>query len=381
LRCIGNTSEKELKFSGNIEDNNAINKLWISAEKISMLSDRIISTLRMTTLRSNTKIQEIISRELGLHCLGVQKRTDTGVINDVWSVACKEGLFYLKKYSRSMKDVVLILAAEVFVKKHNIPALAAVESKLLKVSGEYYALYPKSPGLQVPAHNLSDAALFDMGVTLAKIHAVSTTRLAVPLRKINTRWDTEQFVKKAKDLREKIMQQVPKTAFDQMALKNLNLKLEEVQALSLNKKLDLGRTTIVHGDFTPDNIFLKAKKVVGIIDWEKSGSQPASLEVVRSLLYICFRDNLYNDAAFLRARSFLRGYQSIYQLDTEVFADALHAHHAKQLHSTWIETEHYLKGEHRADIFLAQKWQANKYFVKQLRDFTKKIVGIVSAHR
>jgi Ser/Thr protein kinase RdoA (MazF antagonist) len=237
---------------------------------------------------------------------------------------------------------------------------------------KFYSLFPFVDGRHLPRGTFSPRAIKATARMLAQIHQAGKAAPLAGQRSMSTERPDAQFVQSA----EQILRLIPRqgrSAFDELAEQGLQLKLRLMQQFNNpGPMLDRNDDHLIHGDYQDGNLFFtEGEMVKAVFDWEKCSIAPRELELVRTIEFICFSNPhdyhaVFSAANYERARIFLSHYHVAYAVPRERFSAAVRARYLTQMHSLWVETEHYLVSNQRVDLFLETGLRTLQFYAEHL---------------
>jgi Ser/Thr protein kinase RdoA (MazF antagonist) len=286
--------------------------------------------------------------------------------------------YFLKAYSLQdaarVKDVHKVYD---FFAQHKIPVISPIpaitRNTFFTFQNMHYALFPLVRGITLHKQQLSDSALHNMGQMLANIHLLSKRKFPLISRRAD-RIDKDRFQQKFEAVYPLIRDIAKKTDFDNLALESLLLKHKLFLKNTItSKELNLPYDHLIHGDYQNLNLFFnQSHQVKYIFDLDKTELAPRSLELIRSMDYMCFNGDFENHN-FRLAKIYLNAYQNIYPITLEGLHKALILYYLTKLQSVWIETEYYHTNNHRVAPLLPLQHKTITYLSHNLCDFFKNI--------
>ncbi len=271
---------------------------------------------------------------------------------------CKKDNYFLKQYRFSDKDKIAeIHRVKRLFAENGIPVILPLSNKkystYFRFDSKYYALFPFVRGRKLLSRQLSVKALKSAGAMLARIHVISKNKPPIRLKDRFEPWNKKEFLVRAKNIFAIVERKKSKSSFDRLAMKTLREKIALAEKNTVRfEDLNLKNNYITHGDYHENNMFFDDNdNVAWVFDLEKAKLAPRIVEVVRSMILICF-DGKFTSKNLKRAAEYLRAYNKIYPLKQAEVRDGMKAFALKQIHSLWVETEHYLKHSNRIDRFI-----------------------------
>jgi len=267
------------------------------------------------TLLENWDIGELVS------C----RQAEKGVVNINWIVKTTRGKYVLRKIMqpRKIKDLRFELDYLIYLKEHNFPYRIPVPIKtnnkedFLKFKGSYFWLYEYLEGRDIKRFGYWE--LRECARMMATYHKI------VASSGLDNKRGSEVFCRKSvlKDLekfRAQILEKDKQDRKDRIFLKESSILIPLMKSLDAWEYSKLP-TYPLHRDINPENILWKNKKLVGLIDFENTGTLNDTLikDISIMLQYSC-RDRKQKHKLNLRlAKFFLNEYKKHGQLtDKEI---------------------------------------------------------------
>jgi len=317
---------------------------------------------------------ERIEQLYGLNLSFVEKIAG-GFLSDNFALTDGTQKYFLKKHRHTDEAQVRgVCLAEQFYAEGGIPVILPIPTR---DGGEYfmyeqgfYSLYPFVEGRHIERGMFTKEATVSFGKTLALLHMRGKDS-TLPVLEKYAQWNKEKFLAKTGEIEAEIAKN-KNPIFDAMALENLMLKKRLVIENEIRyAELGLTEDHLVHGDYFCDNVFFgDDNQVSHVFDFEKVQYASAPTELFRGMFVSFFsiptQDNL--ELAKLYVDSYLKAYPQ----PTETVQNALTAAALKQMHSIFIEEEHYLKNSNRMDPLLPSQLALNTYYLlnhKKIGDY------------
>ncbi|MDR3582178.1 MAG: phosphotransferase [Candidatus Pacebacteria bacterium] len=247
-------------------------------------------------------------------------------------------------------------AVERFFFLHGIPVVLPLRTKsgkiVLKREGRFFSLFPFVSGSHFSDDKTPSLAAASLGQTLGRIHKAGE-RGYPRIRDKFKPWDKESFHREADAILKIIDAKRNKSKFDKKIARTIRFKRSCVDKEYLRyedmKNLRVG---LIHGDYHDGNVFFDKKGVVKhVFDFEKTGIAPFTFEVIRAIQY-SHVTGYGKEKALGAVKRFLRGYTKERPLRNGELRDGMEIFYQKQIHSLWVEKEHYLYGNARVDNLL-----------------------------
>jgi len=336
-------------------------------------------------------LTDLLSASYQLPALQSITPVDAGYLSRNWLIATNDGHYFLKQYR--FDDFTPVAAAHTALfhfHRSGIPVivpLATVDDQTICTWHErYYSLFPFVTARQLRRGALSQQAVQSIGTMLARLHLAGRNVKVPHVRERLPQDGRARFVREATTILERIARQSPHTQFDELAATTVRRQLALVAETAMDyTTLGLAADHLLHGDFHDGNLFFnKRDEVSALYDWEKTEIAPRESEVVRALLFTCFSnpDNFRGTFAlrnFALGEQFLKAYHTCYPLELATLRAAVHARYWGSLCSLWVPTEHYLRQNHRVDLFLESNLAEITYFAGQMAPFVDWIAKVLDA--
>ncbi len=327
-----------------------------------------------------------------LPTLSYKGKAKGGFLSDNYVLQTKTSTYFLKKYRQSVGDrLPVITKTEQFFANADIPIILPILTKkgssFFSVEGYHYSLYPFISGKTFDHNNRvpTMAMVASIARNLAKMHQISRKGFPLFSKAQLSEWDVNRimsdesrdgFYLYAHKILDVLKAKKRKTKFDLLAAKVVKLKLGIVQSVPTSfKGFTLGKPHIVHGDYHAQNVFLNGKgEVTHVFDLEKTDARPRSLELVRSMLLICFSGQ-FTSARFALAKKYLAAYNEIYPIPAIEVESSIRLLYYKHTLNLWIEKGHYFNDFTRADVLLDGELRYLRYMSKNMNHFIKRVLS------
>ena len=285
--------------------------------------------------------------------------------------------FFLKEYRFEDKNKVAeIHKIKQFFFSKGIPAILPIKTKQTEtffvVGKKIYALFPFIVGVHYIRGTIPISAIESLGKFLAKIH-IAGAQCNFHVEGGFKDKGAEAFVRGAQDIIKIIRKKRTRDAFDESALRGLELKIklterDAVQAEILIKELPI----LLHGDYHEQNIFFdEMGNIKNIFDFEKSIMGPRSFELWRSADYM-FLNGIFSDKRIADVILYFQSYNQTNPISEVELCNGLDIYYQRSIRSLWVEQEHYLKGSTRTDLFLDNRMIS--YLSENREEFKRRIV-------
>lgn len=328
----------------------------------------------------NTSLLAKINELYGLKITSA-KKIDKGFLSENYCVTTEAGTrYFLKKYrfdnSERIKE---IHAAKKYFSDGGIPVIMPITHRdgnsFFLFENGYFALFPFISDRQFDRGELSSVATTSLGEMLGKIHLLG--KLAtLPMQEKFKPWNKANALKKIGLIREAIDRQPNTNDFDRLVIESLETKRKLVADNTLEyEDLALPSDHLIHGDYLDTNVFFgKDGSVSFVFDFEKTDYSPRMYELWRSFMYSFLSGNDI-DSGIIQARLYLDAYVEIYPTSLDELQRGLDLFYLKAIHSTWVEGEHYLLGNNRADEFLIDDLKRIKYLSEKKTEILARCIS------
>lgn len=312
----------------------------------------------------------------GLECVEA-KRVEKGFLSENHELVCADGTkYFLKKYRFDDEGRIQdIHISKKFFYDGNIPVIFPISTKLGQTyfcfDGAYYAVFPFVVGKQIARGKMSEKAIVSLGTMLGRIHLLG--KGATLSIKIKTKeWKSSDILKTIDIIEGKIQEKSLLEDFDTLALESMNLKKELIKKYQpTDEEIHLPKDHLIHGDYLDQNVFFgENDEVSHVFDFEKTEYAPRMYEFFRSMMF-SFLSGEIGPAHIEQAKTYTNAYSQVYPIPTEEFRRGLRFFLSKHIHSLWVESEHYLQGNDRPDIFLKEDYLRLKYLADHYDDVEK----------
>jgi Ser/Thr protein kinase RdoA (MazF antagonist) len=302
-----------------------------------------------------------------------------GYLSENYSLTDGSKKYFLKKHRHTdLKQVEEVSLAEQFFADGGVPVILPIKTQQGDVFFEYekcfYSLYPFAGGHHIERGKLNEQAATSLGATLGVLHKRGKDS-SLPISEQFNAWDTEKFLTKATAVEAEIAKENPISEFGKMALESLRLKKEAVLKNTIAyEKLGLSNDHLIHGDYFCDNVFFdESSKVKHVFDFEKTQYAPPMYELFRSMFVSFF--SVPNQENLSLAKKYVDAYLSVYPFFKETVRNSLTVAYLKQIHSVWIEEEHYLKHSTRPDDLMPSQLACNQYYLQNRESIDSYLLG------
>lgn len=309
----------------------------------------------------NSLIQELETK-YDIRVRDVSDRIEKGFLSENHRIETEGGDYFLKKYRFEEESRIKgIHFVKHYFSERGIPVILPLETKsketYFKKGSSFYTLFPYVDGIQPNRGSLTDVQTVSLAKMLGHMHALGK-RATFETKEYFNPWVKEEALETITVLEEEIAKIVQKTEFDELAHEVVQFKKGLVLKNSIQFD-DLGVTsdTLVHGDYSDQNVFFDTSgEVLRVFDFEKVGFEPRTYELFKSGMYSFF-DPASEKESIRKLTLYLDAYLEINHIDTAELESGLQVFYLKQVHSFWVEKEHYLKGSLRVDDFLREGYE------------------------
>ncbi len=320
------------------------------------------------------RIKELYDLDLSL----VEKISE-GFLSENYVLANGGIQYFLKKHRHTNSDrVESVCLAEQFFAEGNVPIILPFPTQqgecFFERAGSFYSLYPFVEGRRIERGKLTEAAAVSLGSTLAGLHRRGKDS-ALEISDRFGAWNTKKFLASAAMIENEIAKEKPLSAFGAMVLDSLRLKKEAILKDAIPyDQLRLPSNHLTHGDYFCDNVFFDHNDhITHIFDLEKTQYAPPLYELFRSLFVSFF--SIPNQENLTLAKRYADAYLSAYPFPKDIVKDSLTAAYLKQIHSLWIEEEHYLKHNNRPDDLLPSQYACNQFYLRDREAIDAYLLG------
>ncbi len=299
------------------------------------------------------KISDIYG--LQLHHL---RKVEEGFLTDNHVLADGMTKYFLKKYRfKNVERIIEIHSAKKYFSNGGIPVIMPINTKggdsFFEQEGSFYALFPFIEDRQLKDDQITNQAIISLAETLAKIHLLGRDA-KIAVSDSFKMWDRDKRLSAIDQILEKIRQIENKSDFDIRAEKNVLFKKNIIESKKEEyESLRFTNDHLIHGDYMLPNVFFdKNDNVSYVFDFEKTQYAPRFFELFRAMIYSTMSDKEVTESAIARTKLFLDSYLKIYPAAKEELVYNFEIYYLKQIHSVWVEEEHYLRNNSRVDELL-----------------------------
>lgn len=298
--------------------------------------------------------------------LSFVEKISGGFLSENYALTDGAKKYFLKKHRHPNRTTVEgVCSVEQFFAGGGIPVILPLRTKdgkfFFEYEGIFYSLYPFVAGLHFARGELTEAAAISFGKVLGALHKRGK-HSTLSISECFTVWDTNKFLSKVAAIESEIAKENPLSEFGAMVRESLRLKKQAVLANTVSyEQLQLPNDHLIHGDYFCDNVFFDENDQVShVFDFEKTEFAPPMYELFRSLFVSFF--SVPSEENLLFAKKYVDAYLEVYPFPKEVIRNSLTAAYLRQIHSLWIEEEHYLKQSTRPDSLLPSQYALNRYY-------------------
>lgn len=299
------------------------------------------------------------------------EKVTRGFLSDNYFLSDGKTKFFLKKYRfNNSNRIAEVHASKKYFAEGGIPVILPIPlldgKTFFEHDGAYYALFPFVEGRHLEKGNLTETSIISLGQMLGKIHLLGKESKLVIDDQFKIENEEKTF-KKIEDILVKISEVSLPSDFDKSALETVKMKKKLLLKNTMTfESLGLSCDHLIHGDYLDHNVFFDEEdKVKWVFDLEKTNYSPRTYEIFRSMIYgLLSADTTKADLE--NARKYIDAYSSVYPISKDEIKRGLQLYFVKAIHSFWVESEHYLKGNTRVDNFLFDSHMRIKYLSENL---------------
>lgn len=311
--------------------------------------------------------------------LELVEKISGGFLSENYVLTDGSAKYFLKRHRHTDKNQVdgVCLAEQFFAEggvSVVLPILTEQGECFFDYESGFYSLYPFVDGHHIERGKLTEQAAISLGRTLAVLHKRGKESTLKISEQFNA-WDTDKFLSRVAAIETEVNKEQPLSELGPMVLESLRLKKRAVaeERVSFNQ-LGLSNDHLVHGDYFCDNVFFgKNDDVSYVFDFEKTQYAPPMYELFRSM-FVSFL-SIPNQENLELAKKYIDAYLETYPFPKEVVKNSLVAAYQKQIHSLWIEEEHYLKNSTRPDPLLPSQFACNRYYIENRKEIETYLLG------
>jgi len=330
---------------------------------------------------SGFMMDELLTHINTLYGLKVKnfEKVTRGYLSENYFLFQDDKRYFLKKYRVDDKERIQeIFMSKKFFSDGGIPVILPIMAKdgsyFSFFKGNYFTLFTYVDERQLMRGNLSNTAIISLGEMLGKIHLLGKNA-TLPISVKFKMWNREKSLQKIDAIESQIKKISTPSLFDKLALENVCLKRRLILENRMNyEDLNLPNDHLIHGDYLDHNVFFgDDDKVVNVFDFEKTCYAPRMYELIRSMMYSFLSEDI-QEKNIERAKLYLDSYCKVYPTSKEEISKGLKLFNIKRIGTVWLEGEHYLNDNNRADHFLLDDFQREKYLSEHLADFEQRLL-------
>lgn len=207
-------------------------------------------------------------------------------------------------------------------------------------------------GIHIEKQEHDAVSVVSMAKMLAKIHNTGMVS-SLDIQDKFKPWNTEKSKEEISRIVDVIESLASPTQIDLNIKRNLVTKMRMLNEVVFTfESFGLPSSCLIHGDYLDHNLFFNNKKDVSFVfDFEKVQYAPKVYELIRSVIYSFFNKNVEERDIFL-AKLYVDSYRKETGMSLEEFERGCRMYYIKYLHSQWVESEYYIKGNQRVSPFL-----------------------------
>lgn len=329
----------------------------------------------------NDALNDLISTLYEIDPVSSISNVKIGSLSRNFIVESKSGKYFLKDCGFDASRISEIHGVINFLYSQNIPVICPLFNRKnqdsFRFGDTYYALYPYVEGTLLSLDTRNDKNIEEAGETLAAIHGLSAGVPPFSMQEKPYYCDKRKFLERANKILSIINSKSQKDSFDLQALEKITLQKRLVEDDKAYRRSILKNDHIIHGDYTLYNMFFDNKdRVAYIFDLEKTSLAPRAMELARSIDRICFHSH-FDANSFRYAEIYLHAYNRHYPISKSELSEALSLYYREQTYKLWLEKEHYLGNNFRADDLLENDLNSLKYFQKHFESFSETILSFL----
>ncbi|MDP3770334.1 MAG: aminoglycoside phosphotransferase family protein [bacterium] len=321
-----------------------------------------------------TEISELYDQNLS-----IVEKVAGGFLSENYVLTDGSTKYFLKRHRHTDKNQIEgVCLAEQFFAEGGVLVILPVHTKqderFFAHGGGFYSLYQFVDGHHIERGKLTESAAVSLGSTLAVLHRRGKDSSLKISEQFNA-WDTDKFLSRVAAIETEVNKEQPLSEFGSMVLESLRLKKRAVAEERVSfDQLGLSNDHLIHGDYFCDNVFFgKNDEVSYVFDFEKTQYAPPMYELFRSM-FVSFL-SIPNQENLAFAKKYIDAYLETHPFPKEVVKNSLMAAYQKQIHSLWIEEEHYLKNSTRPDPLLPSQFACNRYYIENRKEIETYLLG------
>lgn len=273
------------------------------------------------------KLLSMVSKLYGLSTLKVLNKIDIGYTSTNYILGNDKDKYFLKQYDSKFSEerVIKISSLMKYFDVEDIPTVMPLITESGRSYFEYnariYSLFPFVEGEIIENKDLSNNNLYKIGLLHGKLLSVGKDIQVKDKAIRSLKKNYEYFLEENKLILSSL------EGFDekiQNIVRGIQAKKEEYYPSIKESDFELtGQYGLTHGDYWQRNILFRDDKIVGLIDFDKIGSDFLSRKLMRGLEVICFSYD-YSDREYIMAESYLKGVLSTFEVSREKFENSIH---------------------------------------------------------
>lgn len=316
---------------------------------------------------------EKVSKIYGINGLEYFQKVSAGFLSENHILSYGNKKYFLKKYRFDNETRIKeVHSSKKYFFNHGISVIMPMETTFgltfFEKDGSYFALFPFVDGIEIGTEQMTGSQAKYFGEMLGKIHfAGQKSDLDIKNQfKIEKK---EKVFDTISQILERIQSKNVLDTFDRLSLEIIDIKKRFLESDDLDYSVVLENDHLIHGDYLDHNVFFDNDgQVSNVFDFEKTGYAPRTQELFRCMTYSFIKENELSYGLNL-LKIFFDAYRSIYPIDAIEVKRGLDLFKLKQMNSFWVESEHYLKGNNRVDIFLEHEYVRIKYLISNSETF------------
>ena len=302
-------------------------------------------------------------------------RVEGGYSSDNFVISSQDKKYFLKRYYKKCDQARIqdIHRAKEFFATSGIPIIRPLITRkgesYFKFGERFYALFPYIDR-QLNRKN-SMEMIRSLAEMQAKIHQAGKPGQPKVHQRELTTWNKSLAKNKGWAILEIIESRRQFDQFDKTAKEFVRFKIEQITRNKIMPQaIELPFDHLIHGDFHDQNVFYNENGGVEyVFDLEKTVYAPRAYELSRAIDYICL-----DDFDIAKAGIYLGAYRKLYPISDKEFFRGFQFYFLKGIHTFWIEENHYLENDRRADELYAGDIKRTRYFEKNLSRLVAEII-------
>lgn len=304
-----------------------------------------------------------------------------GMLSTNFIVHTDNKKYFLKCYRfNSESKIKEIHSIKQFFNKGGISVIMPIPTNTGKtyfdLESKFYTLFPFIAGHNYEHYGNTlpnEQTIVSLGKMCAKIHLCGR-KSTLSVSKQFKAWDTNVSLENIRKILEIIAEIKDKNELDKKAQEGLLLKKKLLEQNTITfDSLGFKNDHLIHGDYLDHNVFFNDNdEVIAVFDFEKADKSPREYELFRSMI-LTFIYGIDSEHELRNSKVYLDAYRSIYPLSEDQIKRGFELLYQKQIHGTWVETEHYLNNNFRVDIFFDVEFGRLKYLAQNKEVIIKTI--------